>query len=154
MLRAATKASQTAALRRCHRLGCPLERAPVQVLRLLRTLVVSAAPVEVVAAVCMVVRLLIVAHDCLPDLVQALLHVDELVLVVVRNEPVELVDEVLLPLEGRDLIGDGSPSMRSLGFILGALHHWLRLRILVDPCFERAALSALLHELRAIFLRG
>ena len=40
--------------------------------------------------------LVVVATDGAPDLVKRLLDVDELVLIVVVNQPIELVDEVLL----------------------------------------------------------
>ena len=48
----------------------------------------------------------IVAHDCVTDLIETLLNVDQLVLVVVRDQPVELFHEVLLGVQGRlEVIG-------------------------------------------------
>ena len=38
-------------------------------------------------------------HDGVPDLVEALLNIDELVLVIVRYQPIELLNEVLLSLQ-------------------------------------------------------
>ena len=46
-----------------------------------------------------VVCFAIVPHDCMADLVQALLNVDQLVLIVERNEPIEFIDELLLGLQ-------------------------------------------------------
>ena len=38
-------------------------------------------------------------HDCVTNLVQTLLNVDQLVLIVERDEPIEFIDELLLGLQ-------------------------------------------------------
>ena len=75
-------------------------------------------------------------HDGVPDLVQALLNIDELVLIVIGYQPVELLNEVLLGLQRLVLFHRGGSrgqpvrhSHRRLAsaVILG-LPHWSAVR--------------------------